>query len=471
MKKTAFLFLIIFLEGYIVLSAEMLAIRQTIPFVGSGTDTVSIIIAAVLMPLAVGYYAGGRFKGNVRRRLIRNLLIAGTVLTAGLSFLVLHTFFGVLLREMGWHNRLLLTTLYSVLFLVVPIYLLGQTVPLISHYFGHARLPQTTGKILFFSTVGSFIGAVFTTIVLMNTVGVSGAVICTIIGISALIILLSKRRNGMRAIVGGIILAMAALALNSGPALRHLHIVAENPYNTAQIAIQGKKRPVRYLQLNRSYASAVFEDDNSLVYKYTKYIDRYFLKTFKMANKKGRILVIGAGGFTMGLKDEWNEYVFVDIDPALQDIAEKEFLKQKILKNKTFVAQPVRSYLNQTDEKFDLVISDTGRGLTGTPEHLVTQEYFQQIRTHIKEDGVFVAHFGLSIMMQDEFSQHLDTTLRSVFPYLSRQITGGYNPWKIENNDHTSILYIGRISNGAAPGIYSDNLNTSAIDRDNKLPH
>jgi len=446
MKKTAFLFLIIFLEGYIVLSAEMLAIRQTIPFVGSGTDTVSIIIAAVLMPLAVGYYAGGRFKGNVRRRLIRNLLIAGTVLTAGLSFLVLHTLFGVLLREMGWHNRLLLTTLYSVLFLVVPIYLLGQTVPLISHYFGHARLPQTTGKILFFSTVGSFIGAVFTTIVLMNTVGVSGAVICTIIGISALIILLSKRRNGMRAIVGGIILAMAALALN-------------------------KKRPVRYLQLNRSYASAVFEDDNSLVYKYTKYIDRYFLKTFKMANKKGRILVIGAGGFTMGLKDEWNEYVFVDIDPALQDIAEKEFLKQKILKNKTFVAQPVRSYLNQTDEKFDLVISDTGRGLTGTPEHLVTQEYFQQIRTHIKEDGVFVAHFGLSIMMQDEFSQHLDTTLRSVFPYLSRQITGGYNPWKIENNDHTSILYIGRISNGAEPGIYSDNLNTSAIDRDNKLPH
>jgi len=58
-RKLVLLFFIIFLEGYIVLSAELLAIRQTLPFVGSGTDTVSIIIAAVLMPLAFGSILGG----------------------------------------------------------------------------------------------------------------------------------------------------------------------------------------------------------------------------------------------------------------------------------------------------------------------------------------------------------------------------------------------------------------------------
>jgi len=62
MNKIFFLFFIIFLEGYVVLSAELIAIRLTVPFVGSGTDTVSIIIAAVLMPLAVGYYVGGQYK-------------------------------------------------------------------------------------------------------------------------------------------------------------------------------------------------------------------------------------------------------------------------------------------------------------------------------------------------------------------------------------------------------------------------
>lgn len=60
--KALTLFTIIVLEGYVVLSSELLAIRQTIPFAGSGTDTISIIIAAVLMPLAFGYYAAGRFR-------------------------------------------------------------------------------------------------------------------------------------------------------------------------------------------------------------------------------------------------------------------------------------------------------------------------------------------------------------------------------------------------------------------------
>lgn len=64
-KGTFALFTLIILEGYVVLSSELIAIRLNLPFVGSGTDTISIIIAAILMPLAFGYHAGGRFKpGN-----------------------------------------------------------------------------------------------------------------------------------------------------------------------------------------------------------------------------------------------------------------------------------------------------------------------------------------------------------------------------------------------------------------------
>lgn len=49
------LFLIIFLEGYVVLASEILAIRQTLPNLGGATDSTAIIIAGVLMPLALGY--------------------------------------------------------------------------------------------------------------------------------------------------------------------------------------------------------------------------------------------------------------------------------------------------------------------------------------------------------------------------------------------------------------------------------
>src|SRR4028118_240411 len=70
------------IEGYAVLAVELLAIRQLTPYVGNATDTVAIAIAAVLLPLALGYEAGGRAsfapgdEAGVRRQLTRNLLIA-----------------------------------------------------------------------------------------------------------------------------------------------------------------------------------------------------------------------------------------------------------------------------------------------------------------------------------------------------------------------------------------------------------
>jgi hypothetical protein len=38
MSKTRLFFLVILIEGYVVLACELLAIRQLIPFVGSGTE-------------------------------------------------------------------------------------------------------------------------------------------------------------------------------------------------------------------------------------------------------------------------------------------------------------------------------------------------------------------------------------------------------------------------------------------------
>ena len=89
------LFCIIVVEGYIVLSSELLAIRQTTPFVGSGTDTVSIIIAAVaiivfstsgavswlhaaiMVPgVALGGYFGVQMAKRVPQKVLRWVVVA-----------------------------------------------------------------------------------------------------------------------------------------------------------------------------------------------------------------------------------------------------------------------------------------------------------------------------------------------------------------------------------------------------------
>lgn len=73
MNKTQLLFLVILIEGYVVLATELLAIRTLIPFIGSGTETISIIISAVLLPLAFGYHVGGNaFKKTYAKAKVKN---------------------------------------------------------------------------------------------------------------------------------------------------------------------------------------------------------------------------------------------------------------------------------------------------------------------------------------------------------------------------------------------------------------
>src|SRR6187549_3723458 len=106
------------LEGYVVLAVELIAIRQLAPYVGNATDTVAIVIAAVLLPLALGYQAGGRAglapgdEAGVRRRLARNLTVAALVLALGLSHPCLLVFFDAC-ESLGVTHRLAQTALHA----------------------------------------------------------------------------------------------------------------------------------------------------------------------------------------------------------------------------------------------------------------------------------------------------------------------------------------------------------------------
>jgi hypothetical protein len=125
------------IEGYTVLAVELLAIRQLTPYVRNATDTVAIVIAAVLLPLALGYEAGGRAsfapgdETGVRRQLTRNLLIAAFLLSLGLSHPFLPAFFQIL-DSLGIAHRLVQAAVHTSLFLVYPVYLLAQTIPLVA---------------------------------------------------------------------------------------------------------------------------------------------------------------------------------------------------------------------------------------------------------------------------------------------------------------------------------------------------
>lgn len=472
MTLQIFLFFIIFLEGYIVLSTELLALRLIIPFVGNATDTTAIIIAAVLMPLAFGYYAGGAAKHPYRKKLVFNLCVAGIFLVLGLSYPVVKLFFEFWSIIPNVTGRLVSTSLYALTFLVVPIFLLGQTVPLVSHFLKSNDLSRMTGRILFFSTIGSFMGAIICTIVLMPLIGVHHTVSLTIAAIVLLIFLLCRRNRECY-----VALAMLALSIvcNSNYALTRFGIVANNQYNTIKV-FESADESRRFMIINNTAASGVYTkpgEHNNAAFPYIDYVDKNFIAPPLPSGAIKDILIIGTGGFTVGQKDLKNNYTFVDIDPELEHVAQDYLLGEKLPPNKKFIAADARSFIAdaqriKSGNKFDLIFLDIYQDNFSAPAHTTTQDFLRQLRATLKPGGVMVANFIVSPNYTDVYAIRLDQTLRSVFPLLSRQIVGPFNPWGTDPHAMANVIYIMYEHAVPVPGIYTDDLNRSFLDKDKK---
>lgn len=470
-NQTALLFLIVLTEGYIVLSTELLAMRQTTPFVGTGTDIISIIIAAVLMPLAFGYHYGGRFKQgkhfgfyfSIRKKLIFNLVVAAIILLPGMSYLSL-TFFFDGLRAIGIGNRLNQTFIFCGLFLVIPVYLLGQTIPLISNYFSKEKLSRVTGRMLCFSTLGSFLGAVFSTLVLMSTIGVHHTASLNFILIASLVILLSKRKLSDIVVLAYLIAAIS-MVLNSNYVMRQFRIVKNNNYSTTKafMGADGYRHLIQDNNMSSRY------NDLHQKHLYIEFAERIALHDIQnMEGEPRDILVVGAGAFTFGHEDYYNNYTYVDIDKDLKDIAEQYILREPIGANKKFVPEEIRGFLNGTKQQYDVIFLDAYLGGMSIPEQLVTTEFFQQVKAHLKPNALLLTNFIVCPNFCNAFTKNIDDTLRSVFPYVSRQvISEQYNMWNTNTKALANVAYIYRNDGQELEQkvIYTDDKNTVFWDK------
>lgn len=462
------LFTIIIIEGYVVLSSELLAIRVTIPFIGSGTDMVSIIIAAVLLPLSFGYYFGGQFKPHrnmfgqwvtVRARLGTNILWAGAILLVGLSYYPLQAFLLFLIQN-GVTHRAAIAAIYSLLFLVVPVYLLGQTIPLISNYFHREKLSQITGKILFVSTIGSFLGATFSTLVLMAMIGVHYTAALNFVLLGILFFLLGRRRHIALWILMAVIMGLG-ITLNSQWAMEKLNIVNNNQYNNIRV-MKHPNRPGNVMSLSGN-SDSYYDPATKEKHDYVNFIEKEFIYSRDSGAPPMDVLVIGAGGFTLGLDDNLNNYHYVDIDPDLQHIAEKYFLGKKLNLNQKFHPVAAESFIIEDSKQYDMIVLDAFQGSLTIPENLITQDFFARVKKRLKTGGVVVTNFTLNPAFGSAFSRNLDTTFRSVFPTVTRQVVGDYNAWDQQQLQNVVYIYH-HFTDENEQTIYTDDKNTSYYD-------
>ena len=153
------LYIIAFLEGFTTLSVEIMAIRNSIAIIGSNAIATSIILGIILLALSYGYYRGGVYAADhtekeIKRRIFLNLLIASIIYTC-ISFPLENTLLEYFLTlGIGYFFPIVLTI--SLLF-ILPVFLASQTIPLLSELIHHEKKSIILGKLLFFSTIGSFL--------------------------------------------------------------------------------------------------------------------------------------------------------------------------------------------------------------------------------------------------------------------------------------------------------------------------
>lgn len=456
-KAVLMLLLAVFVGGYSSLSLELIVLRQLSSFVGSTTITVSIVMGSFLAFMSWGYYKGSvesvsRF--SLRNQAANDFLIIAMLVVLASSYILIDVYF-MAFNEVGITSNIIQTALYSLLFLSYGPYLFGKITAMLSRYL-HYRDSNFTGKIMAVDTVGSVLGSLFTTLIIMPFIGVNHTIVVVVLITLAASFFLSRRRN----YVAMLTILLAAVLFNQDKLLKDTYGIIENNA-VATIGVHktdgGKSR---LLVVNGSMSSKVSKE-HKLNFPYINFINDNFIRTIPKTETKD-ILVVGAGGFTVGIDDTRNNYVYVDVDKNLKRITEEAFLKQKLTPNKKFVVQDANQFLKESRDKYDVIVLDTYSSRQYIPMELVTREYFERAKNNLKEGGVLLLNAIASPNFGDDFAMNLDNTLRSVFrDNLRAQTIRHFNAWKKGTRDNIVYIYY----NHPNPGkIYTINKNPSFYD-------
>jgi spermidine synthase len=438
------IYAIVFIEGFCSLGAEIIALRRLVPHIGSSIVVTAPTIGFFLLALALGYASGAKVAGNYLNIVARNFLIAAALAGIGLA--------GISVDWMFAHLQpVLVAYLVFIGGVLCPLaWLLGQTVPILTNLMKAERTGEASGLALYWSTLGSFLGSISLSLLVMQWLGVSAAVFACALGLLIGALLLARRDFKFWLFFG------LTVAIAAGLNLKH-EVTADTAYAEYIIGaadLPGQKDP-RAFWINKSTASLIDDSDPPNYTRYIKHLRQILLDDLGFKGKD--ILVLGAGGFTLSHREALNRYTYVDIDPAIKAIAEKHFLREPA--RGEFIADDARRFVATSERRFDAVVVDVYSSHTSIPSHLVTREFWAGTRRVLKPDGVLLANLILDGKLETPYARNLLATIDSVF---GRCAVDVLHKGKAQANVEVSCFASSRPTE---TGIYVDEKNRADLDR------
>lgn len=436
------LFTIVFIEGYCSLGAEIIALRRLIPHVGSSIVVTAPTIGLFLLALALGYYSGSRVASDYRNVVARNFMISAALMGAGLA--------GGSVNAIFSGTQAGLAYLVFIGGILCPLaWLLGQTVPILTNLMLAQRSGEAAGRALYWSTLGSFLGSVTLSLVVMQMFGVWAAVLLGALMLVAGAALVQRPRPFATTLLA----AIAALSLGANLGDRQRADTAYADYEVLPVIRDGMLAP-RAFVVNNQHASVIDDSQPPNHARYVQHMRRILLDDLGFVGRD--VLVLGAGGFTLSQGEALNRYTYVDIDPAIRAIAERDFLREPI--RGEFIAADARRFVVDTKQRYDAVVVDVYSSRTSIPGHLVTREFWQDTRLALKPGGAMLANLILDGQLASSYARNLLATIESAYGRCAVEV--------LRKSAQRSNVIVTCIASegGDATRIYVDERNLADID-------
>jgi len=384
--------LVVFGSGAVLMALEIVGSRILAPYFGSSVYVWGSLISIFLAALSLGYYLGG----IAADRWPRPGVLALTLGTAGILTLLLPVVARPILEafsawDLGPRSSPLLA---SVVLFALPSILMGATSPFAIKLAATnlATVGNTAGILYAISTAGSIVGTLLTAFVLIPAMGVR-AILYTL-GVSLVVfsgLMGWRAAQSVRAAAAAAVVALAlawpaAAQVNCG----ETRIVFERDtvYHRIKVA---EDNCYRWLHFDRSRQGGMFlTDPRESPLRYPDYFLLAWL--FNPSIKKVLVVGLGSGSVPKRIISDFPGVAVdsIELDPVVVEVARRYFALRDDPRHRIFV-QDGRQYVRRTDTMYDLIVMDAYHA-EGVPFHLVTREFFQQVKSKLAPGGIVAAN-------------------------------------------------------------------------------
>lgn len=395
--------LLVFWAGAVLMGLEIAGSRVLAPHFGNSVFVWGSLITVFLAALSGGNYLGGWIADQrPSAGLLSGVCIAVAVWIGALSLVassVCQFVAGVGLgEEVG-------PMMASLLLFLPPSVGMGIVSPFAVRLAAStvSGVGKVSGSLYALSTVGSIVGTIVTTFVLIPSIGL--AAILRGLGVTLLVAALVSLPSwrGSSGVTGAVMLALLVMlplqSREGNLALRPSErIVAQfgTPYHNIAV-IDNDAQRTRQLRFDRYVESAILtEPPYPSLADYT----HYFHLAFLVRPDLERSLFIGAGGGigprTFHAHNSAALIDVVDIDPRVLDLAQSHFFLEDAPTTRLFAADG-RMFVRGSRESYDCMVLDAFSIGGRIPFHLTTADFFRLCRQRLTRDGVFIMNINSAV--------------------------------------------------------------------------